>query len=81
MDTLMQTIIDLAANNWQVSRKEVVPEANLADDLGVDSLDRVEFIMDLEERFDIEIPDEDAEQFKTIQDVYNYINKTKGGVS
>ena len=52
-------------------------ETSLKEDLDADSLDAVEVIMALEEAFDIEIPDEDAENFKTIADIVNYIEENK----
>jgi len=58
-----------------VDLEEVVPEASFVDDLGADSLDLVELIMSMEEEFDIEIPDEEAEKLLTVQDALNYINK------
>jgi acyl carrier protein len=58
-----------------VSEEEVVPEASFIDDLGADSLDTVELVMALEEEFDIEIPDEDAEKIHTVQDAVNYIQE------
>ncbi len=58
-----------------VSEEEVVPEASFIDDLGADSLDTVELVMALEEEFDIEIPDEDAEKIHTVQDAINYIQE------
>ncbi|NQW44675.1 MAG: acyl carrier protein [Deltaproteobacteria bacterium] len=54
----------------------VTPEASFIDDLGADSLDIVELVMTMEEEFDLEIPDEDAEKIKTVNDVVSYI-KTK----
>lgn len=56
---------------------EVVPTASFVDDLGADSLDTVELVMALEEEFGVEIPDEDAENIKTVQDAIAYINKNK----
>ena len=56
-----------------VSADEIVPEASFVDDLGADSLDLVELIMVLEEEFGKEIPDEDAEKIKTVQDAMSYI--------
>ena len=56
-----------------VSEDEVVPTASFVDDLGADSLDLVELIMAMEEAFDIEIPDENAEKLKTVQDAIDYI--------
>ncbi len=58
-----------------VDLEEVVPEASFVDDLGADSLDLVELIMSMEEEFDIEIPDEDAEKLVTVQDALDYIKK------
>ena len=57
-----------------VELEEVVPEASFVDDLGADSLDLVELIMSMEEEFDTEIPDEDAEKLVTVQDALDYIN-------
>ncbi len=58
--------------------KDVVLDASLVDDLGADSLAIVELIMTMEEEFDIEVPDEDAEKLSTVKDVINYITeKTK----
>ena len=62
----------------EVGEDEVTPQASVAEDLGADSLDIVELIMALEEEFEIEIPDEDAEKFRTVQDAVSYIEeKTK----
>lgn len=54
---------------------EVVPEASFVDDLGADSLDLVELIMSMEEEFDIDIPDEDAEKILTVKDAIEYTHK------
>jgi len=54
--------------------EKVIPEASFIDDLGADSLDTVELVMALEEEFDIEIPDEEAEKITTVQAVVDYIN-------
>ena len=56
-----------------VKPDEVTNEASFVDDLGADSLDTVELVMALEEEFDIEIPDEDAQKMKTISDVIDYL--------
>ncbi len=58
-----------------VSEEEVKPEASFVDDLGADSLDTVEMVMAFEEEFGIEIPDEDAEKIRTVQDAIDYIEK------
>jgi acyl carrier protein len=57
-----------------VDMEEVVPEASFVDDLGADSLDLVELIMSMEEEFDTDISDEDAEQITTVKDAIDYIN-------
>jgi acyl carrier protein len=58
-----------------VDEAEVTSSASFVDDLGADSLDTVELVMALEEAFDLEIPDEDAEKIRTVQDAIDYINK------
>jgi acyl carrier protein len=60
------------------AREEVVPEASFIDDLGADSLDIVELVMALEEAFEVEIPDEDAERIQTIGDAMAYLKEKKG---
>lgn len=62
-----------------VNEDEVTQSASFVDDLGADSLDVVELVMGLEEEFDIEIPDEDAEKIATVADAVGYVEeKTKG---
>ncbi|WRD51158.1 acyl carrier protein [Helicobacter pylori] len=68
----MQAVI---ANQLNIDVSQVTPEAEFVKDLGVDSLDIVELIMALEERFGIEIPDEQAEKIVNVGDVMRYIEK------
>ena len=70
-----EKIKNIIVEQLGVSPDAVVPEASFIDDLGADSLDLVELVMVLEEEFDQEIPDEDAEKIKTVQDAINYINE------
>ena len=56
-----------------VTKEELAPRASFIDDLGADSLDIVELVMAMEEEFDIEIPDDDAEKIQTIEDVITYV--------
>lgn len=58
-----------------VKEEEVTNEASFVDDLGADSLDTVELVMALEEEFECEIPDEDAEKITTVQEAIDYIKK------
>ena len=67
----------IIAEKLGVSEDKVVPAASFVDDLGAYSLDQVELIMALEDEFDIEIPDEDAEKLKTVKDALDYIETKK----
>jgi acyl carrier protein len=64
----------IIAEKLSVDLAEVVTEASFVDDLGADSLDLVELIMSMEEEFDIDISDEDAEKLVTVKDAIDYIN-------
>jgi len=64
----------IIAEKLSVELDEVVSEASFVDDLGADSLDLVELIMSMEEEFDIDISDEDAEKIATVKDAIDYIN-------
>ena len=68
-------IVDIIANQLGVEKDIITPEANVVDDLGADSLDVVELVMALEEAFDLEIPDEDAENIRTVRDIFDYLEK------
>jgi acyl carrier protein len=72
---LEQRVTELIVEQLGVSRDEAVPRASFIDDLGADSLDIVELVMCLEEEFDIEIPDDDAEKIQTIGDAISYLKE------
>jgi acyl carrier protein len=76
---LEERVAQLVVEQLGVSREEVVAEAAFIDDLGADSLDIVELVMALEEAFDVEIPDEDAEKIQTIQDAVSYLKERVEG--
>ncbi len=65
----------IVAEKLSVELDEVVPQASFVDDLGADSLDLVELIMAMEEEFDMEISDEEAEKLQTVKDAINYIEE------
>jgi acyl carrier protein len=70
-------IIDIVVDKLGVDINKVTPEAKFIDDLGADSLDTVELIMQFEEEFGIEIPDEDAEKILSVKQAVEYINNIK----
>ena len=72
-EAIADRIKNIIVDQLNVSAEEVKPEASFIEDLGADSLDIVELIMALEEEYDIEIPDEDAEKIQTVNDVTNYV--------
>ena len=69
-----EKVKEIIVDQLGVDEKQVNSEASFIDDLGADSLDTVELVMALEEEFDIEIPDEDAEKLTTIQAALDYID-------
>ncbi|MHC3993662.1 acyl carrier protein [Sulfurimonas sp. HSL-1656] len=70
---LLDDIKEVVVEQLSVNPDEVKPDAKFVEDLGADSLDVVELVMALEEKFDIEIPDDEAEKIQTVQDVVNYV--------
>ena len=75
MPVVEEKVRQIIVDQLGVEPSEVTPAASFVDDLGADSLDRVELIMALEETFGIEIPDSDAEKISTVQDAVDYIQK------
>ena len=74
-EEIAKTVRDIIVEKLGVNQSEVTEEASFVDDLGADSLDTVELVMDFEEKFSLEIPDEDAEKIATVQDVMNYLRE------
>jgi acyl carrier protein len=72
-EEIAERIKSIIVEQLGVGLDEVTPEASFIEDLGADSLDIVELIMALEEEYDMEIPDEDAEKIQTVEDVISYI--------
>jgi acyl carrier protein len=75
--TIEEQVKEIIVEQLSVNAEEVVPEASFVDDLGADSLDLVELIMVMEEKFGQEIPDEDAAKLQTVQDAITYIKDRK----
>ena len=76
---LEERVTEIIVEQLGVSKEEIVPEASYIDDLGADSLDIVENVKAMEEEFDIEIPDEDAERIQTIAHAISYIRERATG--
>jgi acyl carrier protein len=74
---IFEKVQEKVAEQLGVDAEEVLLESSFIDDLGADSLDIVELLMALEEEFDIEIPDEEAEKLATVSDVVDYIKNNK----
>jgi len=74
---MLEKLQKIIADLLDVEIKEITLEASIANDLGADSLDIVELVIAIEEEFNLEIPDEDAEKIKTVQDIINYIEAAK----
>jgi len=72
--SVVDKVKKIIAEKLSVDLEEVVPEASFVEDLGADSLDLVELIMSMEEEFEIDISDEDAEKLVKVQDAIDYIN-------
>ena len=75
--TVEQKVKEIICEQLGVSEEEVTPQASFIEDLGAESLDIVELVMALEEEYDMEISDEEAEKIRSVQDVVNYIETHK----
>ena len=77
MASVEERVKQIIVEQLGVDEAEVTPKASFVDDLGADSLDTVELVMALEEEFEIEIPDEDAEKITTVQQAIDYISERR----
>lgn len=75
MATIEERVKKIVAEQLGVNEAEIKLESSFVDDLGADSLDTVELVMALEEEFECEIPDEEAEKITTVQQAIDYVNK------
>jgi acyl carrier protein len=78
MSTVEERVKKIVVEQLGVKEEEVSNESSFVDDLGADSLDTVELVMALEEEFECEIPDEEAEKITTVQQAIDYINSRLG---
>lgn len=78
MSSIEERVAKMVAEQLGVKEDDVKPNSSFVEDLGADSLDTVELIMALEEEFDTEIPDEDAEKIATVKNAVDYINANLG---
>lgn len=74
-DEILEKIKEITADRLDVDEADVTPEASFRDDLEADSLDLVELIMELEEQFGMEIPDEEAEKITTVEQAVDYVSE------
>tara|TARA_Y100001936_G_scaffold246247_1_gene289801 strand:- start:180 stop:413 length:234 start_codon:yes stop_codon:yes gene_type:complete len=77
MDNTLDKVVEIVVDKLGVESSKVTPKAKFIDDLGADSLDTVELIMQFEEEFEVEIPDEDAEKIMSVGQAVDYINNLK----
>ena len=75
--SIEERVIIIIVEQLGVKEEDVKPEASFVEDLGADSLDTVELVMALEEEFDIEIPDEEAEKITTVQSAIDYVQNNQ----
>ncbi|MEM9410866.1 MAG: acyl carrier protein [Planctomycetota bacterium] len=75
MMSVEQRVIDIVAEQLGVEKEKIKPESNFVNDLGADSLDTVELVMELEEEFDISIPDDAAEKIQTVGEAVKHIEE------
>jgi len=79
VSTTLERVRKVVVDRLKVSDDEVTGQASFIEDLGADSLDVVDLVMGLEEEFDVEIPDEDAEKIQTVGQAVEYIDQKVGG--
>ena len=76
-----QKVRDIIEKELGVEREKLTDNANFIEDLGADSLDIVELVMEFEKEFNIDIPDEDAEKLRTVGDAIGYLNQKMGSTA
>ena len=79
MASVQERVIDIVAEQLGVDKEKITPNTSFVNDLGADSLDQVELVMELEEEFDINIPDDAAEKIQTVGQAVEYIEAGMNG--
>ena len=77
-NTIAERIIEIVAEKMDKPKEEIAPEKSFVNDLGADSLDTVELMMDIEDEFDVSIPEEEAQKIVTIGDAIKYVQEHAG---
>lgn len=77
-EELEKKVKEIIVNKLSVSEDKITPDASFINDLGADSLDTVELVMEFEKEFNIQIPDEDQEKIRTVGDAINYLKEKLG---
>ena len=77
MASVAERVVDIVAEQLGVEKDKITPETSFVNDLGADSLDTVELVMELEEEFDINIPDDAAEKIQTVGQAIGFIDKAQ----
>lgn len=77
MATIAERVVDIVADQMGVPKEKVTPETSFVNDLGADSLDQVELVMEIEEEFNVQIPDENADKIQTVGQVIEFIEKAQ----
>jgi len=75
MASIQEQVYEIIQRKLGVNPEQITPEASFTEDLGADSLDTVELVMDLEEEFNLTIPEEDQEKLQTVQDAIEYLEQ------
>ena len=75
MSEVQDKVVEIVCNQLEISKEDLTPDSSLVEDLGADSLDTVELVMAFEEEFDLEIPDDEAENITTIKSAVDWIEK------
>ena len=78
MASIMERVVDIVSEQLGVDKDKITPETSFVNDLGADSLDTVELVMELEEEFDINIPDDAAEKIQTVGQAVKFIEENAG---